>query len=106
MLEASVVHAQNLPIVDIQSIACGLPVLVSEQVRVAEHVKQTGAGMVVPLDLSKAASQLIALVDSLSRQRRYFCQNIRCSAQEYSSSDMKNNNLTILREKVKNANRY
>jgi len=91
-------YSENFGMSVVEAMASGLPVLVSDQVGVAEQVQQTGAGVVVPLDLPQAAAQLIALVDCLPRQRRDFSQNARRAAHEYSPRQVAEKMLSHLAE--------
>jgi glycosyltransferase involved in cell wall biosynthesis len=55
-------HSENFGIVVIEAMARGVPVVVSEAVQAGEHVRQSQAGHVVPLQTDSVASVLQKLV--------------------------------------------
>jgi glycosyltransferase involved in cell wall biosynthesis len=55
-------HSENFGIVVAEAMARGCPVVVSEAVQAAEHVKTAGAGIVVPLDIESWAQALSGIV--------------------------------------------
>jgi glycosyltransferase involved in cell wall biosynthesis len=54
-------HAENFGIVVAEAMARGCPVVVSDAVQAAEHVRAAGAGRIVPLDLATLAEALASV---------------------------------------------
>ena len=64
-------HQENFGLVVIEALACGVPVLVSPYVNLADDVQAVGAGWVVPLEPAALAQGLAeALARSDERERR------------------------------------
>lgn len=62
---------ENFGLSLVESLACGVPVLVSPHVNLAEHVARTGAGWIAPLDPAGFGRILAeALADDTARRRR------------------------------------
>jgi len=62
---------ENFGLAVVEALACGVPVLISSEVNLADAVSAAGAGWVAPLDRAALASALAhALADPSERQRR------------------------------------
>ena len=70
-------HSENFGIVVVEALACGLPVIISDQVALQEEVKQHALGTVVPLE---AAALRQALDDLLASDDRQQAMRTRCLA--------------------------
>jgi glycosyltransferase involved in cell wall biosynthesis len=63
-------HRENFCLSIAEGMAAGLPVVVSEQVNVAEDIAASGAGLVVPREPERLAEALVRLLgDPLERER-------------------------------------
>jgi len=70
-------HSENFGIVVVEALACGLPVIISDQVALRDEVTQHDLGAVVPLD---AAALRQALDDLLASDERRQAMRTRCLA--------------------------
>jgi glycosyltransferase involved in cell wall biosynthesis len=62
-------YTENFGMTVVEAMACGLPVVISDQVNIHSEISRVGAGIVVPCDAIQIAHALKSvLVDSLSRQ--------------------------------------
>jgi len=62
---------ENFGLAVVEALACGVPVLISSEVNLADEVSAAGAGWVAPLDRAALVSALAhALADAPERQRR------------------------------------
>lgn len=57
-------HSESLGLAAAEGLAAGLPVLLSDQVGIAQQVAQAGAGAIVPLDVSHIAHIWSSLLDN------------------------------------------
>jgi glycosyltransferase involved in cell wall biosynthesis len=64
-------RSENFGVAVVEAMACGLPVIVSDQVGLAEVIQQEKAGLVTPLDPNKISAALITLL-----QDSQLCQQI------------------------------
>lgn len=57
-------YAENFGVAVVEAMAAGLPVIVSDQVGIAEDIHRDGAGVVVPLDAAEVGRELAGLLAS------------------------------------------
>lgn len=61
-------YSENFGIAVLEAIACGVPVVISDQVALQDEVKKHNLGLVVPLDIPKLTDSMQALLnDSAGR---------------------------------------
>lgn len=64
-------HQENFGLSVVEAMACGTPVLISEQVNLAADVAQSGAGWVTTLAMDSLSSSLReAMIDKIERDKR------------------------------------
>jgi glycosyltransferase involved in cell wall biosynthesis len=61
-------HHENFGVSTVEALACGVPVVISDQVAVSSEVKAYGAGAVVPLDAGMFAEEIGKLLDDPRRR--------------------------------------
>ncbi len=67
-------YAENFGIAVVEALACGLPVIISDRVGIADEVAKAGAGVVVPCDADALESAMLAVLANASL-RRTLCRN-------------------------------
>jgi len=63
-------HRENFCLSVVEGMAAGLPVVVSEQVNIAEDVAAAGAGLVVPRDPARLADAIVRLLEDAALRER------------------------------------
>lgn len=60
-------YSENFGIAVVEAMACGVPVVVSDQVNICHDISKSGAGLVVPCDTSKCAEGIRFVLDDEAR---------------------------------------
>jgi glycosyltransferase involved in cell wall biosynthesis len=63
-------YSENFGLAVVEAMACGLPVVVSDQVNIWREIAAAGAGRVIPLDPAQLAHAIAAYVDDPSAARQ------------------------------------
>jgi glycosyltransferase involved in cell wall biosynthesis len=81
-------HRENFCLSIVEGMAAGLPVVVSEQVNIADDVAAAGAGIVVPRDPARLAEALVRLLEDPALRERTGEAGRRMVADRYSPSSV------------------
>lgn len=76
-------RSENFGMSIVEAMVCGLPVLISDQIGIADYVRQTDAGVVVPLDPGIVAEKLLETLEKPMDQFARLGQNAIKAAQKY-----------------------
>ena len=60
-------YSENFGIAVVEAMACGVPVVVSDQVNICHDISKSGAGVVVPCDANKCAEGIQFVLDDEAR---------------------------------------
>jgi len=64
-------YSENFGMAVVEALAAGLPVIVSDQVGIADEIDADGAGLVVPLDQAVVADKLASLLASPEERKQF-----------------------------------
>ena len=81
-------RSENFGMSIVEGMACGLPVVVTDQVGVADLISREKAGLVVPLDTATMAEGLIRLLKDPSLCREYSWKAARVVRERFSAQDI------------------
>lgn len=62
-------YTENFGMTVVEAMACGLPVVISDQVNIHRDVSETGAGVVTRCDANEVSAALVALLSDCNRRR-------------------------------------
>ncbi len=62
-------YTENFGMVVIEAMACGLPVVISDQVNIHSEVAENGAGVIVRCDIGELTTAISALLDDAARRQ-------------------------------------
>lgn len=77
-------YSENFGVVVVEAMACGLPVIVSEQVGLVSEVRNAGAGLVVPCQPSHLADALATLLSNPTQRQQMAARAKELAQQRFS----------------------
>jgi glycosyltransferase involved in cell wall biosynthesis len=81
-------HSENFGVSVVEAMACGLPVVVSDQVGIHREIAAAGAGLVVPCRADALAEALMQLARDADLRRRQGDRGRRLARERYSVESM------------------
>lgn len=77
-------RSENFGMSIVEAMACNLPVVVSDQVGVAETISRNQAGVVVPLDAEEMANAIVNILKNPSLREKYGCRGKQMVREHFS----------------------
>ena len=93
-------YTENFGMAVVEAMACGCPVVISNQVNIWPEVKQSGAGIVVGMHINEIARAIIKIVTDRNLYRKMGCAGRRFVHSNY-SYDHINNSITRMYETIR-----
>jgi glycosyltransferase involved in cell wall biosynthesis len=81
-------QAENFGMAVVEALACGLPVIISDQVGIHHEIQEAGAGVVVPLDRGHWSAAMVSLLQDNDARERMRTRARELAVREYSADNM------------------
>lgn len=94
-------YSENFGMAPAEALSCGVPVLLSDQVGIADLVLRYEAGMVTRLDVEAITEAMDLLLADMKKLRRMGQNGIRLAQEHFSSSAVGQQFVTLLEEAVR-----